>query len=464
MRGVRTVVALAVVTLVAVGAVLFVERGSDTTERSGEIVFPALLERGKHRGARAGDRQRRHVHPGAPRRCVGRGREGTIPGGTGPGAQAARRRGGDEADRAEDEQPRALSEAVARGPVRRGCEVGAVRPRGRRGRGARELGARRPPALEVRSGPHRALCPGRRRPPGVAGRGFRPGRAEDHRLAGPNRGSRRPRAPAQRRDLPRGRRTRHGGQVAPGRQRFRAAGHSRGPRGRVPVPHQRHRALSGGPALRGRGAGVLAGLRRPRGQARAGRDLRRTARPPRLRHARRRRLGAGAHRGRRHPRRGARSRCRRVRWYFGDRVGGRTGRAPPTRRGSGGSRAAERTVAGLGLRASVVQAGTTSPGGWTSSRARSKRRAGAIPDSETPLHVRPFAASRGARRGLETQVPRHGERHAGCTLPCRRFAYASQHPEFDPPMGARCPRLEFPGRMRAWRSSSTKESASPTTR
>ena len=44
MRGVRAVVTLAVVTLVAVGAVLLVERESDTTEDGGEIVFPALLE------------------------------------------------------------------------------------------------------------------------------------------------------------------------------------------------------------------------------------------------------------------------------------------------------------------------------------------------------------------------------------------------------------------------------------
>ena len=45
MRGARAVVMLAVATLIAVGAVLFVERGSDTTEHGGEIVFPALLER-----------------------------------------------------------------------------------------------------------------------------------------------------------------------------------------------------------------------------------------------------------------------------------------------------------------------------------------------------------------------------------------------------------------------------------
>ena len=44
MRGARTVLVLGVVTLVAVGAVLFVERGSDTAEPGGETVFPALLE------------------------------------------------------------------------------------------------------------------------------------------------------------------------------------------------------------------------------------------------------------------------------------------------------------------------------------------------------------------------------------------------------------------------------------
>ena len=45
MRGARAVLMLAVATLIAVGAVLFVERGSDTAEHGGEIVFPALLER-----------------------------------------------------------------------------------------------------------------------------------------------------------------------------------------------------------------------------------------------------------------------------------------------------------------------------------------------------------------------------------------------------------------------------------
>jgi hypothetical protein len=45
MRGVRTVLVLGIVTLVAVGAVLFVERGPDTTEPGDAIVFPALLER-----------------------------------------------------------------------------------------------------------------------------------------------------------------------------------------------------------------------------------------------------------------------------------------------------------------------------------------------------------------------------------------------------------------------------------
>ena len=44
MRGARTVLVLGIVTLVAVGAVLFVERGSDTPEPGGDIVFPALLE------------------------------------------------------------------------------------------------------------------------------------------------------------------------------------------------------------------------------------------------------------------------------------------------------------------------------------------------------------------------------------------------------------------------------------
>ena len=44
MRGARGVLVLGIVTLVAVGAVLFVERGPGTTEPDGEIVFPALLE------------------------------------------------------------------------------------------------------------------------------------------------------------------------------------------------------------------------------------------------------------------------------------------------------------------------------------------------------------------------------------------------------------------------------------
>ena len=45
MRGARTVLVLGVATLVAVGAVLFVEsRGPDTAAPGGDIVFPALLE------------------------------------------------------------------------------------------------------------------------------------------------------------------------------------------------------------------------------------------------------------------------------------------------------------------------------------------------------------------------------------------------------------------------------------
>ena len=44
MRGARTVLVLGIVTLVAVGAVLFVDRGTDTPEPGGDIVFPALLE------------------------------------------------------------------------------------------------------------------------------------------------------------------------------------------------------------------------------------------------------------------------------------------------------------------------------------------------------------------------------------------------------------------------------------
>ena len=43
MRRARSVLILAVVTLVAVGAVFFVERGPDTAEHDGEVVFPALL-------------------------------------------------------------------------------------------------------------------------------------------------------------------------------------------------------------------------------------------------------------------------------------------------------------------------------------------------------------------------------------------------------------------------------------
>jgi len=44
MRSARAVLVLAAVTLAAVGAVLFVERGPDTTEPGDAIVFPALLE------------------------------------------------------------------------------------------------------------------------------------------------------------------------------------------------------------------------------------------------------------------------------------------------------------------------------------------------------------------------------------------------------------------------------------
>ena len=44
MRGTRSVLILAVATLVAVGAVFFVERESSTTNHGGKAVFPALLE------------------------------------------------------------------------------------------------------------------------------------------------------------------------------------------------------------------------------------------------------------------------------------------------------------------------------------------------------------------------------------------------------------------------------------
>ena len=44
MRGARSVLILAIVTLVAVGAVMLVDRGSSTTDQGSEIVFPALLE------------------------------------------------------------------------------------------------------------------------------------------------------------------------------------------------------------------------------------------------------------------------------------------------------------------------------------------------------------------------------------------------------------------------------------
>ena len=44
MRGARSVLILAIVTLVAVGAVMLVDRGSSTTDHGNEIVFPALLE------------------------------------------------------------------------------------------------------------------------------------------------------------------------------------------------------------------------------------------------------------------------------------------------------------------------------------------------------------------------------------------------------------------------------------
>ena len=43
MRGSRSVLILAAVTLVAVGAVVFVERDSGTVDHAGEVVFPALL-------------------------------------------------------------------------------------------------------------------------------------------------------------------------------------------------------------------------------------------------------------------------------------------------------------------------------------------------------------------------------------------------------------------------------------
>ena len=45
MRGGRTVPALAVATLLAVGAVALIERGSDSVEQGRELVFPALLDK-----------------------------------------------------------------------------------------------------------------------------------------------------------------------------------------------------------------------------------------------------------------------------------------------------------------------------------------------------------------------------------------------------------------------------------
>ena len=62
MRGTRPVLILAAVTLVAVGAVTFVERGSGTVEwHVDELVFPAFAGAGEHGGAGPGDGARGRV-------------------------------------------------------------------------------------------------------------------------------------------------------------------------------------------------------------------------------------------------------------------------------------------------------------------------------------------------------------------------------------------------------------------
>ena len=44
MRSARSILVLAAATAIAVGAVIVVDRDSDTTERAGEVVFPTLFE------------------------------------------------------------------------------------------------------------------------------------------------------------------------------------------------------------------------------------------------------------------------------------------------------------------------------------------------------------------------------------------------------------------------------------
>ena len=176
MRGARAVLVLGIVTLVAVGAVLFVERGSNTPEPGGGIVFPALLEQvnsvarvrvtgseGTFTLARDGDAwvvEEKERHPADPDRVhkllVGAaGMKRVEPKTSDP-----------------ERYPRLWLED----PTGKDARSVRTRPGGRVGRRARGLGARRPPSLEVRRQPHRALHPRGRRPAGVARRGLGPRR------------------------------------------------------------------------------------------------------------------------------------------------------------------------------------------------------------------------------------------------------------------------------------------------
>ena len=197
MRGARTVLILAAATP---------DRGRRGAARRARIEhggagrrarLPGVARTGELRDAGPGDGARGPVHAGAGRRGVGRRGQGALRGRPGPDAQAPSRCGGDDARRAEDEQPGALPEALARGSVRRGCEVGSFRSRGCVGRHARGLGARRPPALEGGCRPHRALHPCRRRSPRMARGRLCPRRTNRHRLAGPPRGAHRTRTIAR---------------------------------------------------------------------------------------------------------------------------------------------------------------------------------------------------------------------------------------------------------------------------
>ena len=300
MRSARSIMILAGVTAAAIGGVFFVEREPDTVEHGGETVFPAVLDQvnsvarvrvtGKEGTFTLGRDGDTWVVEDKDRYAADPDRVHRLP----------PRRGGDEAGRAEDRQPGVLPEALARGSVRRGCEVGALRAGGRIGRRACGLGARRPPALEVRC---RAAPSSTSALPATRWRGSSKARSPAGRRS--STGWNRLVARIGRERL-RAAEVVHAdgsaiavGKSAPADTDFTLQGIPAGREGRFPVPHQRRRALPRRSALRGRRAGVVAGFCRLRGQARAGHHVRRPAHPPGNRDARRGGVGAVACGGRR---------------------------------------------------------------------------------------------------------------------------------------------------------------------